>query len=217
MCKFFSCVVMRSGKVHWILGENSHSQIITTKNLKDDTYDPAEMKFARVEITTQETRDYGKVPKTFREKDWTLKIDQSLIPTWWKGKHEKVAWAALKDCLALMKSCPVIITRTSKGQITVRDLKKGTVRDVSLGKDKFTDTLVDVKTGEETVCYNLYKTKYASEYCLEEERYDPETGCMLLEKTINYCPKNKEIPAEWKKLYEKGVKTFNDLAKKVKK
>jgi len=94
MCKAFSCVVAKSGKVYWQTGMDSHDELIEKFNLRhrDDTTDKQEMRLARVEITP----DKGYL---YPEENWTLKIDEEIKPIWWhKGLENKCL-----ECLDLWK------------------------------------------------------------------------------------------------------------------
>lgn len=56
MCKAFSCIVGSDKKVTWKLGIDSHTELLKRINYKDNTADPKQMEFARVEITPAVSR-----------------------------------------------------------------------------------------------------------------------------------------------------------------
>jgi len=89
MCQAFSCIVDRGAKVTWKLGVDSHESLLATTSYKDNTADPNLMAFARVEITPN-NGNYLEPDK------WTLKVDQSITPTWFAEKHKAAAHAAHK-------------------------------------------------------------------------------------------------------------------------
>jgi hypothetical protein len=83
MCKAFSCIVHKDGRVFWKAGLDSHDAIMDEFKLRglDRTADPQEIVLARVEITP----DKGYL---FPEDSWTLKIDEEIRPIWWVNHHE---------------------------------------------------------------------------------------------------------------------------------
>ena len=82
MCNFFSAIVTPT-KVLWDSKIDSHTQLIETFKLKDDTKEP---NFVRVEIVPP---DYSE--KSFRDVSlWKFKTDQDLLPKWYKEKHAKI-------------------------------------------------------------------------------------------------------------------------------
>ena len=89
MCQAFSAIVTKSGRVYWQAGMDSHDELCTKFDLEklDNTTDPSEMRFARVEITP----DNGYL---YPDGNWTLKIDERIKPTWWMKRHEEAAYKA---------------------------------------------------------------------------------------------------------------------------
>ena len=87
MCKAFSCVVGRSGKVFWKAGIDSHNDIFSHFKLKDD----AVGRFQMVEVTL----DNGYLHP---EGKWTLRFDNNSEKPfdWWKASHEKHCMDALR-------------------------------------------------------------------------------------------------------------------------
>lgn len=59
MCRAFSCIIERNGKVHWKLGMDSHTDIVAMTGLDDIESDPARLTFARVEVIPK-NGDYRK-------------------------------------------------------------------------------------------------------------------------------------------------------------
>ena len=77
MCQAFSCIVGREGKVTWKLGVDSHSDLAAMAGYKDDYLG----EFAKFEITP----DNGNY---LYPDNWTLRVDDSPVPSWC-GVHEK--------------------------------------------------------------------------------------------------------------------------------
>ncbi len=93
MCKAFSALVTKAGKAYWKVGLDSHDQIHSEFKGGDhqlqDTRE-AEPTFARVEIIPI-CNDY------LKPEGWTLRIDESITPNWWSGRHENTAYKAQKE------------------------------------------------------------------------------------------------------------------------
>ena len=88
MCKAFSGVVHKSGKVYWKFAMDSHEDIKDKFKLDDSE----KGKICPIEITPNNS-DYH-----FPDK-WTLIFDEGNAPAWWKASHEKHAWEAHKSWL----------------------------------------------------------------------------------------------------------------------
>jgi hypothetical protein len=86
MCKAFSALVHKNGRVYWKAGMDSHDQLFEHYKLTglDRTADPQEIIVARVEITP----DKGYL---YPEDNWTLQIDKKIKPIWWLPKHEELS------------------------------------------------------------------------------------------------------------------------------
>ena len=95
MCKAFSCIVMRSARVLWKLGVDSHSDILTQHSISDTENDPEKLEFARVEITPNNGSH-------FEPDDWTLRIDQAITPLWWDASYVAAAWEAHAEWLTAL-------------------------------------------------------------------------------------------------------------------
>ena len=97
MCQAFSCIVEPSAKVTWKFGVDSHTELVKLAGLRDQTADPAQVQFARVEITP-DNKDY------LHPDHWTLRVDESIKPTWFNHRHEEACFAGHKKwCKALDK------------------------------------------------------------------------------------------------------------------
>lgn len=97
MCKAFSCLIERNGKVHWKLGMDSHSDIVGLAGLNDTEADRNKLSFARVEITPK-NNDYR------HPDNWSLHIDEQAQPPWWSPTHEAKCWKAHREwCAQLYK------------------------------------------------------------------------------------------------------------------
>jgi hypothetical protein len=92
MCKAFSCLIDFTGKTTWKLGIDSHSELVTMAGYKDQTANPVELEFARVEITPNNGNYLA-------PDDWTLKVDEAIRPTWFVEKHETACHIAHKKWL----------------------------------------------------------------------------------------------------------------------
>ena len=90
MCKAFSCLVTRQGKVYWQMGVDGHetlrdNYLTKDQDLKDDSPERPERKgFARVEVTPQ-NGNYLKPDK------WKVTIDEPTMPVWWNQQFGKLA------------------------------------------------------------------------------------------------------------------------------
>jgi hypothetical protein len=90
MCKAFSCVVTKKGKVLWQAGMDSHDELIDKYKLKDDTTDGDVIGFCKIEVTP----DDGYLHP---EGKWTLKVDENTTPRWWNKTKEKAALEACEE------------------------------------------------------------------------------------------------------------------------
>ena len=89
MCKAFSCLVHRNKDVFWKLGVDNHHKLVEMCKWKDNTYDPARMTFARIEITPK-NKDY-----LFPD-EWKLQVDERIRPYWFSPAHEEACFVAHK-------------------------------------------------------------------------------------------------------------------------
>ena len=90
MCNAFSCIVLKSRKVIWKLGTDSHDDLLKSAGIADDTKDPNEIKFCRIEISPEDG-DYLNSDAKYK-----FKIDTDIVPVWWEEGHEKAAWLAFQ-------------------------------------------------------------------------------------------------------------------------
>ncbi|MFA5419762.1 MAG: hypothetical protein WC341_15020, partial [Bacteroidales bacterium] len=91
MCDAFSCIVLKSRKVIWKLGMDSHDDLLESAGITDDTKDPAKITFCRIEISP-ENGDYFDPDAKYK-----FKIDTDIVPVWWEERHEKAAWLAFQN------------------------------------------------------------------------------------------------------------------------
>ena len=98
MCNFFSCIVMKNKRVVWEAGINNHHEIVEKYEIPDNEEDQQKMQFARVEILPPTGED-GVFDKNIG--NWTLTVDERIRPEWFSPSHEKAAFCALKECLAV--------------------------------------------------------------------------------------------------------------------
>jgi len=119
MCNFFSCIVTENGDVLFDPIRDSHEIIISNNaknyNLSDDTADPAELKFTRVEILPPDDDVFQPVDK------WVFTIDQRIIPAWWSEFHKKQAYDCLNTFLDSVLLKDKKIQELSTGRYWVRD------------------------------------------------------------------------------------------------
>ena len=90
ICNAFSCIVLKSRKVIWKLGMDSHDDLLDFAGIVDDTKDPAKITFCRIEISPK-NKDYLN-PDT----KYLFKIDTDIVPVWWDERYEKAAWLAFQ-------------------------------------------------------------------------------------------------------------------------
>ena len=83
MCYFFSAVVLKSGEIVYDINTNSHEDLIESRNLEDNTIDPRELTFARVEILPPQGDFFSEPDK------WNLKIDENITPVWFDDEIRK--------------------------------------------------------------------------------------------------------------------------------
>ena len=89
MCKSFSGIIDRKGKVTWKFDTDSHEEL---EKLYDGWKGEPEERtkvLARFEISPK-NKDY------LKPDEWVFKIDEDRKPAWWTEKHEKNAWSAFK-------------------------------------------------------------------------------------------------------------------------
>jgi len=92
MCKAFSCIIESNKKVTWKMGIDSHDHLLKIAGLPDDTLDPAQIRFCRIEIAPKNG--------SYLEPDeWIFKIDMDVTPAWWTLDHKKVCLEAHKKWL----------------------------------------------------------------------------------------------------------------------
>jgi len=119
MCNFFSCIVTENGDALFDPISDSHEIIISNNaknyDLSDDTADPAELKFARVEILPPNDDVFQPVDK------WNFTIDQRIIPAWWSEFHKKQAYDCLNTFLDSVLLKDKKIQELSTGRYWVRD------------------------------------------------------------------------------------------------
>ena len=126
MCNFFSCIVTENGDALFDPMSDSHETIISNNaknyDLSDDTADPTELKFARVEILPPNGDVFQPVDK------WFFTIDQRITPAWWSEFHKKQAYDCLNTFLnsALLKGKK--IQELSTGRYWVKDCRIETLR-----------------------------------------------------------------------------------------
>ena len=92
MCKAFSCIIESNKKVTWKMGIDSHDHLLKIAGLPDDTLDPAQIRFCRIEIAPKNG--------SYLEPDeWIFKIDMDVTPAWWTLDHKKACLEAHKKWL----------------------------------------------------------------------------------------------------------------------
>jgi hypothetical protein len=87
MCKAFSCIVDRKGKVYWKLGIDSHDELI--KKFKLD--EPIEIKMNK---ELKEKLEWCKVEVTptnnnyLKPDSWSLSVDETVTPQWFTDNQD---------------------------------------------------------------------------------------------------------------------------------
>jgi len=94
MCKAFSCIVTRQGKVYWEVSTNSHDILISKFKVRDDTVDMEEIGHAKIEIIPDQNRRY---PYLYPDSKWALKIDENVTPSWLLQMHKDKVWEAWNE------------------------------------------------------------------------------------------------------------------------
>ena len=90
MCNAFSSIVLKSRKVIWKLGTDSHDDLLKIAGIDDDTKDPKKISFCRIEISP-ENKDYLNPDAKYK-----FTIDTDIVPVWWDERYEKAAWLAFQ-------------------------------------------------------------------------------------------------------------------------
>jgi hypothetical protein len=90
MSKAFSCVLLKSGKVLWEAGIDSHDKLLTKHNIVDDTSDGYLIKLARIEITPDDGYLYP-------ESNWTFRVDENTTLRWITPKKKQACYDALEQ------------------------------------------------------------------------------------------------------------------------
>ena len=123
MCKAFSAIVEPNCKVTWKLGIDSHSALLETTSLRDDTFDPGKLAFCRVEITPNNG--------SYLEPDaWTLQVDQSITPNWFGEKHKTAALKAHKQWLAKLDK--ILVRQKIVHPFKIKPPEKITTKHISM-------------------------------------------------------------------------------------
>ena len=91
MCRVYSCIVTRTGKVYGQDEDPSHTEIARRHNLPEDG--KSELLRAKVEIVPRSGRGYGHEPTP---ENWKLIVDEPSKPDWWGDRGERNAWAACR-------------------------------------------------------------------------------------------------------------------------
>jgi hypothetical protein len=79
MCLEFSCIFTKDGHCLWINGDMCHEHIIEKYKERYHLVDNGDS-FIRVEIVPPEI---GEVPFSLPVSQWSLRVDQNIIPPWW--------------------------------------------------------------------------------------------------------------------------------------
>ena len=89
MCRAFSCLVHKNKKVYWKFAVDNHHNLVEKCKWRDNTDDPARMRFARIEIVPN-NKNY-----LFPD-EWMLRVDERIKPYWFSPAHEEVCLNAHK-------------------------------------------------------------------------------------------------------------------------
>jgi len=98
MCEYFSCIITKDFKAHWLKSTVSHDDTITSLKLEDKKLE--ERDFVRIEITPKDKT------KITREKEaWVLKVDEEkTLPDWYEKniiKAQKACWIAWEESVQI--------------------------------------------------------------------------------------------------------------------
>ena len=93
MCKAFSCIVDRYGKVTWKLGVDSHSELARLGGYPDRVLG----EFAKIEIIPR-NNNY------LKPDEWVYQVDESPVPAWCGFREKELALAAHKVWLSQLRS-----------------------------------------------------------------------------------------------------------------
>jgi hypothetical protein len=98
MCKAFSCLVTKEGKVYWQAGIDSHDELEKKFNLNPPLtpqYEPDDSKiFARIEIVPNNKKKHLYL---YPDLAWKLQVDERVEPDWLTQNHKDLALVALKE------------------------------------------------------------------------------------------------------------------------
>jgi hypothetical protein len=95
MCKAFSCLFLKSGRVLWKFAVDSHEELISENNISDDG---RKQDFVRVEITP-------KNGSYLRPDEWVFRVDQNETPEWFgKDYAKKMCFTAHGDWLKKLRT-----------------------------------------------------------------------------------------------------------------
>jgi hypothetical protein len=126
MCSFFSCIVTKSGDVLFDPMSDHHESIIEKYkekyDLRDDTTDPAELKFARIEILPPNGDVFTPV------ESWKFTIDQSITPTWLDDYCKNAAIKCAKEFVDKAVLIGKELVEISTGRYWVKDCKIATLK-----------------------------------------------------------------------------------------
>ena len=92
MCKAFSCIVDRYGKVTWKLGVDSHSELARLGGYPDRVLG----EFAKIEIIPR-NNNY------LKPDEWVYQVDESPVPAWCGFREKELALAAHKVWLSQLR------------------------------------------------------------------------------------------------------------------
>jgi len=98
MCKFWSCIVDRKGRVWHDGNSSSHEKAIKMSGLKDDKLEDRD--FVRIEINPEKF--------TMKMKDWKFKIDEEgTLPEWFTRERKHFRKMCYAELFKYLKVCNI--------------------------------------------------------------------------------------------------------------
>ena len=110
MCRVFSCIVTRTGKVYSQKDDPSHTQIARENNLPEDG--KAEFFRAKVEVIPRDGHTYADEPSP---EAWEIIVDEPSRPDWYNDRSDRAAMAAARKWWRSRIIAPDAVVEVSDG------------------------------------------------------------------------------------------------------
>ena len=92
MCRHYSCIVVRTGKVYGQTDDPSHTEIARRHKLPEDG--KSELFRAKVEVVPRDGYTYGDAPTP---ETWEVIVDEPTRPDWYGDRHDRAAMASAQN------------------------------------------------------------------------------------------------------------------------